>query len=128
VPSAHPIEGVWRPVRAELDGEAAPDLALERIELHLAAGRYAVRFAGELHDGGDYALAALDENGPARIVLTARQGHNQGRDIPAIFQLVGDRLRVCYGLAGATPDAFATTGGSRRYLVTYKRLPSPAHP
>ena len=45
-------EGLWQPVYAELDGEEAPRMALEKMELELAAGKYTVRFGGEASDHG----------------------------------------------------------------------------
>lgn len=117
-PGVHPLHGSWLPLRAELDGEAAPSLALERMELVLGAGSYAVSFAGEVRDRG--ALAHDD----ATLTLLASHGGHAGRVIPAIYQLAGDRLRICYALDGGTPSAFATAPGSQRYLVTYRRLTS----
>jgi hypothetical protein len=38
-----------------------------------------------------------------------------------LYQLAGDRLRVCYGLDGVTPDAMATRARDQRYLATYAR-------
>ncbi|CAM2833950.1 TIGR03067 domain-containing protein [Rariglobus hedericola] len=109
------LHGKWRPVRAELDGEHAPELALERMELHLAVTTYAVHFAGEVHDRGDVVYTETT------ITLNGKHGEQAGRVIPAIYQLAGDRLRICYGLDGTTPAEFKTQTGSARYLVTYRR-------
>lgn len=112
------LHGTWHPVRAELDGEAAPELALERMELILRDGAYSVSFAGTVHDRGAFTHTE------STLVLTAHYGPNSGRVIPAIYQLVGDRLRICYGIGGDEPTAFQTTTDSRRYLVTYRRQPA----
>jgi len=116
----HALEGLWLPVRAELDGVEAPVMALERIELTLRAGAYAVHFAGEHHDRGHYELINV-ESGHARLTLTSKHGENAGRIFASIYQLAGNRLRICYGLDGITPDAFATKLDSQRYLVSYRR-------
>ena len=58
---------------------------------------------------------------PATFILLGAKGPNAGRTIPCIYQLAGNRLRVCYGLDGTTPTAFATTAGSPHYLATYRR-------
>jgi hypothetical protein len=76
-----------------------------------------VSFAGEVADRGTYIL----EDG--RLTLTGIAGPNQGRTIPCILQLVGDRLRVCYGLDGVLPTSFTTTPGVEHYLATYRRKP-----
>lgn len=109
------LYGTWHPIRAELDGAAAPSLALERMELVLRADSYAVSFAGEIHDRGDLVQTT------STLILTAQHGANSGRVVPAIYQLVGDRLRICYGLDGISPANFETKPGSRRYSVTYRR-------
>ncbi len=111
------LHGQWRPVRAELDGEEAPAIALDRMELLFQADTYTMRFAGEVHDHGTFIHTV------ASITLTAQHGANSGRVIPAIYQLVGDRLRICYGIDGQVPTEFKTSPGSQRYLVTYRRQP-----
>ena len=110
--------GNWRPVRAELDGQEAPAIALERMELALSETTYTVRFAGEVHDRGVWSVTETT------LTLTCQHGANDGRQIPAIYQQVGDRLRVCYGLDGNVPTDFKTRSNSQRYLVTYRRLPA----
>jgi uncharacterized protein (TIGR03067 family) len=112
------IEGIWLMVRAELDGEIAPDLVVEKSEIEFAAGRYEVRFAGEAADRGTFALGATSEHGT--IELQVLEGPNRGRAIPCIYQRRGDRLRVCYGLDGVAPVDFSTGPGRQRYLVTYR--------
>jgi uncharacterized protein (TIGR03067 family) len=111
----HAIEGTWEMIRAELAGETAPDLLLLRVELELTADTYLVRFAGKTADRGRYTL----ERG--MLTLTGIAGPNAGRTIPCIFQLVGDRLRICYGLDGTPPTEFTTKAGQQRYLATYRR-------
>lgn len=109
------LPGKWRPVRAELDGQPAPELALERMEFHLTSTDYAVHFGGEPYDCGTFIHTETT------IHLTAQKGPHAGRVIAAIYQLVGDRLRICYGLDGTAPAEFKTAPNSARYLVTYRR-------
>ena len=116
-----PIDGRWQLLRAELDGEDAPDLVLKKTEVILAYGAYEVRFGGEIADRGIFKLGnALNEK---TMVLQGVEGPNAGRVIPCIYQHVGERLRVCYGLDGVMPFAFATEPGQQRYLATYSRVP-----
>ena len=113
------IEGTWEMVRAECEGEAAPELVVQRTEIELVHGDYRVRFAGRITDRGRFEIDAAT-NAP-RLILHGVEGPNAGRTIPGLFQLKGDRLRVCYGLDGVTPAAFATQPGDQRYLATYRR-------
>jgi uncharacterized protein (TIGR03067 family) len=113
------LPGIWEMVRAESGGEPSSDLLALRVELHLTAETYHVHFAGELADQGTYARAA--DTPHAALILLGTQGPNAGRSIPCIYQLVGDRLRVCYGMDGTLPTAFASPTGSPHYLATYRR-------
>jgi uncharacterized protein (TIGR03067 family) len=50
------------------------------------------------------------------------EGPNQGKTFPAIYELNGDTLRICYDLSGAKrPAEFKTIAGTKLYLVTYSR-------
>jgi uncharacterized protein (TIGR03067 family) len=113
------LHGIWEMVRAESGGEPSNDLLALRVELHLAADTYHVHFAGELADQGNYARTG--DTPHAALVLLGTQGPNAGRTIPCIYQLVGDRLRVCYGMDGTLPTTFASPAGSPHYLATYRR-------
>ena len=123
------LSGTWEMVRAELAGADAPDMLALRVELELTADTYIVRFAGQVADRGTYALACPEpvervesaERGARALTLTGAVGPNKGRTIPCIFQLTGDRLRVCYGLDGTAPTVFATAPGTEHYLATYRR-------
>lgn len=117
--SLAPLHGRWQMIRAELSGEGAPELIAQRTVLEIAATGYTVTFDGRTVDTG--ACEVID---PAarRLVLRGAAGPNAGRVIRCVYQLVGDRLRICYGLDGETPDKFATNPGEARYLATYRRL------
>ena len=110
-------------VRAELAGEAAPDLVVEHMNVRLADGSYEVSYGGEVSDRGTYVENATSPH--RTLVLHGIAGANAGRTIPCIFQLMGDRLRVCYGLDGVLPSSFATVTGDQRYLAVYRRVTTP---
>ncbi len=105
-------------VRAELDGEVAPDLVVAKSEIEFSAGRYEARFGNETGDRGTFAVGTTTARGT--IELQVLEGPNRGRAIPCIYQRRGDRLRVCFGLDGVVPVDFSTGPGRQRYLVTYR--------
>ena len=109
--------GIWEMIRAETAGENSPELLALRVELHLSDGEYVVRFADQVADRGRFSVA---DN---TLTLVGVEGPNQGRVIPCLFQQVGNRLRICYGLDGTAPTAFTTSAGSSHYLATYRRQP-----
>jgi uncharacterized protein (TIGR03067 family) len=114
------LDGVWQPVRLEFGGEIAPEVVLQKTELEFSNGTYQVRFDGIVTDRGRFQLNAARK--PAVVVLLGVEGQNAGREIPAIFQRVGERLRVCYGMDGVEPATFNSTAGTKLFLATYRRV------
>ena len=110
------LEGLWQPLYAELGGEEAPKMALEKMEIELRDGQYAVRFAGLTADHGTYTLDA-----EGHLSLHGIAGPNAGRTIPGLFKFTGETLSICYGLGGVRPENFATGTDSELYLVNYQR-------
>jgi uncharacterized protein (TIGR03067 family) len=115
-----PIHGVWQMIRAEFEGESAPELVTTKTTLELAADTYSVWFDGAVSDRGSYVIA----EGGGMLVLRGMDGTNAGRTIRAIYQHVGDRLRICYGLDGVAPTTFKAEAGTPRYVATYRRAAS----
>lgn len=113
------LHGTWEMIRAELNGENSPELLALGVELELTADSYVVRFGDTLADQGTY--RHHEAGPPAQLTITGTSGPNAGRSIPCIYQLAGDRLRVCYGMDGKRPEAFASAAGSAHYLATYRR-------
>lgn len=107
-------------IRAEFAGAPAPDEVVRRTELHFTDERYSMRFDAAEADAGRY--EASGELATRTLTLRADTGPNAGRIVPCIFQLVGDRLRICYGIDGRLPTHFTTSAAQPRYLATYRRL------
>lgn len=113
------VQGKWVPVRAELAGQPLPDAVLKIISLKLEDGRYEA-FVGAEPDRGTYTLDAATQ--PKSMTVTGMAGPNLGRTFPAIYELDGDTLRICYDLSGAQrPGEFKTIANTKLYLVTYNR-------
>jgi len=59
---------------------------------------------------------------PKGMSVTGTEGPNSGKTFPAIYELKGDTLRICYDLSGAKrPTEFKSVAGTKLYLVTYVR-------
>ncbi len=116
---ARAIQGNWKPVKAELAGQPMPDAVLKTISLKLDNGKYKV-FVGTEPDRGTYTLDSSSK--PKGMSITGTEGPNHGKTFPAIYELKGDTLRICYDLSGAKrPAEFKTAAGTQLYLVTYHR-------
>ncbi len=112
----HSLDGIWQPLYAEYDGEEAPKMMLEKMELELTGGEYAVRFGGVTADQGTYTI------NPEGLTLRGVTGPNAGRTIPCLFKFAGGALSICYGLSGTRPKKFVTAAGQQLYLVNYQRM------
>jgi uncharacterized protein (TIGR03067 family) len=113
------IEGIWQPAYAEFNGEEAPKMMLDKMELELANGKYFVRFGGVVGDEGHYKIT------PTGITLLGSKGPNAGREIPSLFKFVDGMLSICYGLDGILPSRYSTAAGQQRYLANYyRKLPA----
>jgi len=118
-PDTKAIEGSWTPIKAELGGQPLPDAVLKTISLKLADGKYEAMGGGH-PDYGTYSLDAAMK--PKGMIVTGTNGPNQGKTFPCIYEINGDRLRICYDLSGTKrPTEFKSVAGTQLYLVTYGR-------
>jgi uncharacterized protein (TIGR03067 family) len=116
---AKAVQGTWRPTKAVLGGQPMPDAVVKSISLKLDNGKYEV-FVGDSPDRGTYTLDPAGE--PKGMSITGTEGPNRGKTFPAIYELDGDTLRICYDLSGAKrPAEFKSVAGTKLYLVTYGR-------
>ncbi len=116
---AKAVQGKWKPVKAELGGQPMADGVLKIISLKMGTGNYEV-FVGTEPDRGTYAIDAATK--PKSITITGTDGPNHGRTFPAIYELKGNTLRICYDLSGEKrPTEFRSVAGTKLYLVTYTR-------
>ncbi len=113
------IEGTWLPFEAELGGQKFPAEHLRTMKLTMVDGKYTVK-VGEVLDQGTYKLDTAAN--PKAIDIYGDGGPNKGKNFPAIYELTGDSLRICYDLEGKKrPTAFKTEENTQQFLVTYKR-------
>jgi uncharacterized protein (TIGR03067 family) len=122
--SDNELTGTWQVVSAELGGQPMPADAAAKVELEFTATHYTVNFGGEATDHGTFELKTNSELN--EIAMTGITGVNEGRTIPGILQLHGNRLRICFALEGsAIPREFRAPAGTLRYLATYRRKDTP---
>ena len=113
------IQGTWLPGSGELGGRKYPEAVLKTMKLVMNDGKYTVTVG----DQTDKGTVKLDSNKtPKAIDVTGVEGPNKGKTFPAIYELKGDTLRICYNLGGKErPTEFKTKQGGRLFLVTYQR-------
>jgi uncharacterized protein (TIGR03067 family) len=117
---AKAVQGNWRPVQGEIGGQPMTDALLQSIRLKLDHGKYEV-FVGEEPDRGTYTLDSSSR--PKSMTITGTEGPNRGKTFPAVYELNGDILRICYDLSGVErPREFKSAAGAKFFLVTYSRM------
>jgi uncharacterized protein (TIGR03067 family) len=113
------IQGSWKPVAAELGGKPFPDEVLKTMKLVVTDGKYTVT-VGKQTDEGTVKLDPAKK--PRAMDIVGTKGPNEGKKIPAIYELTDTTLRICYDLSGkARPKEFKTRADTQLFLVEYKR-------
>ena len=116
-----PIQGSWQAVSGEIGGKPLPEAAVKSTVLKLANGKYEVSAVAGRPDSGTYRLMSSAK--PKRIDVILGVGPDAGKVLPAIYDLSGDSLKICYSLRGSNaPTEFKTAAGAFNYLLLYQRV------
>ncbi len=112
------VQGVWKPLSAEFGGEKFPETLIANWRLELKEGKYTLTGA-ESPDSGTYKVD--DSMKPKAMDVIGGDGPNKGKTFLCIYELTGDKLRMCYDLSGTErPKDFKSAKGTKLYLVTYQ--------
>ena len=96
----------------------APEV-LNAIILKIDNDTYEVTVAGH-PDNGTLTIDTVAK--PKGMTVVGIKGPNAGKTFPAIYELKGDSLRICYDLSGEKrPTEFKSNAGTKLYLVDYIR-------
>ncbi len=120
------LTGTWLAATYALDGKSATAADLKKVHLIIDAdGKFKAQNAGETFLAGTVKLGA-DKN-PRAMDITYTEGDLKGQTALAIYELVGDTLRICRAAPGKPrPKEFASTPGSGLTLMSYQRMKPPA--
>lgn len=117
------IQGSWQAVSGEIGGKTLPEAAVKNTVLKMANGKYEVSAVAGRPDSGTYRLTPSAK--PKRIDVILGVGPDAGKVLPAIYELAGDSLKICYSLRGSNaPTEFKTAAGAFNYLLLYERVKS----
>jgi uncharacterized protein (TIGR03067 family) len=115
------LEGTWVPVAAEVSGQslAVDELRVSRFVLQ-QGGYQIIDKADCVVDRGDY---RIDESVfPQEMDIVGVVGPYAGRTMLAIYELEGDRLKVCYDLESDTrPEDMEAEDEELLLSITYAR-------
>ncbi|MFN0068420.1 MAG: family 16 glycoside hydrolase [Limisphaerales bacterium] len=108
------MQGRWTAAAGSMNGQTIPPEFLESIRLTIEGSKY----RSEWQDGSDAGtLAPKPDTSPRHLEISS----DTAGQIPAIYEFAGGRMRICYGINGASrPTAFKTEPDSNHLLVEYE--------
>jgi uncharacterized protein (TIGR03067 family) len=120
------MEGTWAFRSLEVDGHAVPSSMVSSSHLLLDGDRFRMESPEATYEG----IFTIDvEKEPHRIDIDFVEGPEAGNRCEGLFQLDGDQLTICLGLAGSSrPEKFATTPGTGHALEVLVRADSARPP
>jgi uncharacterized protein (TIGR03067 family) len=110
------FDGTWKVIAGTIDGNAAGEDFLNSVSVTIDGKNYRSIIGGET-DSGSFTV----DDAKSPNAMDIRPANNPDRIIPAIYELTGDTLRVCYATKGARPTEFKSEADSGVVLFTYKR-------
>jgi uncharacterized protein (TIGR03067 family) len=122
------LQGTWAAVTVERNGQRAPAEALKGFEVVIQGNRMTIN-PGKDDRTSTFTLDPSKR--PRWLDNTPEQGPKKGQSLPAIYELQGDSLKLCFdneGVSDKRPTAFRTTSGSGLALFVLQRekQPTPA--
>jgi|GEM_PF-525344 len=110
------IQGNWRLAEIVANGQPAKAEDITSIKLVVQDKGYTVEKSdGSERDHGTFELG--EGHQPRWMDITTKKGDQ----IPAIYEIIGDTMRVCYALNGTPRPADFSGTGSDRVMAVYKR-------
>jgi uncharacterized protein (TIGR03067 family) len=118
------MQGTWQAVLMNRDGESQPlQGAFANLQLIVKRDRRTIRSGETVFAEAYYRLNPAAN--PPTIDLVVTKGASRGQIVLGIYEISGDRLRVCYALPGRErPRDFTPKAGSGHALQEMKRVPS----
>jgi uncharacterized protein (TIGR03067 family) len=116
---AKAMEGSWELASGDLGGQKLPEVVVKTFSLVIKEGKYTVKSTSP-DDKGTVRIDPSKQ--PKEMDVTGEEGPNKGKNYPAIYELDGDSLKICYDLDGKKrPTEFRSAAGTKQFLATYKR-------
>ena len=113
------MEGTWKVVAAEAGGKPVESEDLKNLVITMTGDHY----SAQVKDGVEAGTVKLDETQkPKTMDATKTEGFEAGKVTKAVYEIMGDTMRVCYAFdGGERPTELATKEGSPWVMITYQR-------
>jgi RNA polymerase sigma-70 factor (ECF subfamily) len=112
------LQGTWRVISLEKDGDKAPDRELKLLKITFAGDK--ITYSGFNVEASTFKLDPSKT--PAAIDLVPADGANKGQTVPAIYSLNNNELKLCIPDGpGKRPREFAAPAKSGLLLLVLER-------
>lgn len=109
------IQGEWKVMQLVIDGQALDAATIADAKLKIKGDTFKLDAAGQNESG---TLAFDAKANPKTLEVSTQSGDT----IPAIYELNGVTLKICYAVnSAARPKEFKSTSGSDHVFVVYQR-------
>jgi uncharacterized protein (TIGR03067 family) len=122
-PNEDSIIGTWSPVWSRWENIPTPAEDVRDVTLTFAEGRCEVRRANKLIRSGTFSTDPAGSSATIDVCFDESDVPElTGAALRGIYELSGERLRVCYGPpGGARALTFSADKGSGNYVAEYRR-------
>ena len=114
------IQGTWKVVAMEADGEKAPEEIVAALKLVFKDDT--LTFVPGEPGFTNYTYKLDPTTKPAGFDMTHADEKNKGETQKGIYSLEGDSLKICFGKPGQRPKEFTAKAKSGQAMYVLKRV------
>lgn len=114
------IAGTWKPTSMQKGKAVMPAEQIKDLRLTIDGVNYKAVMGDQETDKGKLTVAKSDKGAPKALDIVSEKGEK--KTIPAIYELNGETLRVCYGLDGKTRPKEFKPADDNTLLIVYKKV------
>jgi uncharacterized protein (TIGR03067 family) len=116
------MQGTWTMTESLRDGEEAiPEEDRKELRLTIKDNKRTIKVRDEVVSEATYTLDATTK--PKGITIKVDTGPLKDKELPGIYELDGDKLKICLNLTGKDrPKEFKSENGSGTLLQVFQRV------
>jgi uncharacterized protein (TIGR03067 family) len=113
------LAGTWKPNEANLGGNKIDPMVLEKAKVVYEGEKYTITI-GEKGEMGTFTLDP--KKMPKQMDIFPTSGDNNGKTLLAVYELVGDKLTICYSLTPTVRPENFEPASNTLLVVKYDRV------
>jgi len=117
------LQGEWKAVSADKDGQPPPADVLENLRMTFTKDKILVHIKDERKE---VSFKIDPGKKPKAIDVTPAEGPQAGKVVPGIYEVTGETLRLAFaeGDNAKRPESFTPKAGSNLTVLTLKKMKS----